>query len=588
MTDSTLDLQPDVESKLRLHYVNQVLFSVAFTILAALVIGFGLFRTTLGFGSENLGLAFIGVLAVDLLRLFARRLVGPFFAPVTKAPSTFVFQSILALHLIAATAWAIWFHVLLVHQQGTSLPGARPMSGELIDIPSISLMLSMIAFATASLQTLSAAPRAGILFQYIISAPMLLFWMSNSSAHGFVIGSSTMPLLCFAFLFFLNANIFKNYRQLKQLFRNELMVKFNENKLQAVLSNVPVGISFVGRDLKYRWVNSYLSTMFRKPASELVGQPIGNLVPHDEFRTVVQSFIESADSQKTLEFRVNAQSESHLFLLSMSKTNAPEPGVMISGVPIDDLQKSRSRELELQAKLVDNAKLAALGDLAGTIVHEINNPMMVISGQANILQKQLAKKNLLDEPTKIGLEKIDKMSLRVSRIARGLRAIARGGGKDQTFSIDSLTGVFADLLEFHQQQMNFKGIEFIRSGDWDADFECQPTQLAQVLTNLVTNSMDALEGASIRKIEVNCLVTHDEVQIRVRDSGPGFDPAIRDKLFQAFATTKPLGKGTGLGLNISKQIIEAHSGSIALEAGNPLGGAAFMIRFPSKQPTSKI
>jgi two-component system sensor histidine kinase HupT/HoxJ len=106
-----------------------------------------------------------------------------------------------------------------------------------------------------------------------------------------------------------------------------------------------------------------------------------------------------------------------------------------------------------------------------------------------------------------------------------------------------------------------------------------PGQLQQVLINLVQNAADATAGNAAPRLEVSARIDHGEVEIRLRDNGPGIAPEALGKIFDPFFTTKPIGKGTGLGLSISYGIVERHGGELRADNA-PGGGALFLLRLP--------
>ena len=109
---------------------------------------------------------------------------------------------------------------------------------------------------------------------------------------------------------------------------------------------------------------------------------------------------------------------------------------------------------------------------------------------------------------------------------------------------------------------------------------CRGPEIAQVLLNLLVNAADAVESSTLRTVRVRTWERGGKVHLEVSDSGPGIDPAVRNRLFEAFVTTKQNGRGTGLGLSICKNIVESHGGSISVdsESGN---GARFTVTLPA-------
>jgi len=115
----------------------------------------------------------------------------------------------------------------------------------------------------------------------------------------------------------------------------------------------------------------------------------------------------------------------------------------------------------------------------------------------------------------------------------------------------------------------------------DLKIECRPVEICQLLLNLLNNAHDAVENSQTKWIEIVIRDFDDKIELTISDSGPGVPDRIKDKIMEPFFTTKPKGKGTGLGLNISRNIVEKHEGTMALDQS--LLKTQFIIRLPKYQ-----
>jgi len=238
--------------------------------------------------------------------------------------------------------------------------------------------------------------------------------------------------------------------------------------------------------------------------------------------------------------------------------------------------------VEQQVKLVASSKMAALGEMAGGLAHEINNPLAIIHAKASLLEMLAADGTLaVDEVVKTA-EKIRATAMRISTIIKGLRSFARDAEHDP-FQIVAASSLLGDTLELCRQRFKNHDVDVrLPLGVGEAIIlECQPVQLVQVLLNLLSNSYDAVLELPDKWIELTVEAEGDQVVFSVTDSGHGIPAGVRDKITQPFFTTKEAGKGTGLGLSIAAGIVTSHDGTLALDA--TAAHTRFVVRLPARQ-----
>lgn len=233
---------------------------------------------------------------------------------------------------------------------------------------------------------------------------------------------------------------------------------------------------------------------------------------------------------------------------------------------LQDLRKSNERIVEETAKSQHASRLAAIGEIAGGIAHEINNPLTVVLSSIehleNIYQddKDLFHKNFLlkTNRSKTAIE-------RINRIIRGLRVFSQQSDRQPKKWV-SMKQIIDDTIEFCGEKMAHNGIAYtISLHNPDAKILCNPVQISQVLLNLVNNSIYALakdETLTERWVKIETLERGGMIVVNVTDSGRGISAEHQKKLFQPFFTTKELGQGTGLGLSISQSILREHGGDL--------------------------
>jgi two-component system, NtrC family, sensor kinase len=245
------------------------------------------------------------------------------------------------------------------------------------------------------------------------------------------------------------------------------------------------------------------------------------------------------------------------------------------------------------AQLVHSDRLATLGLLAASVGHEINNPASFLAVNLQTIEDlwpsvkaalgqdpQETERNramaLVGEMPKILSEMKDGLS-RIRQITSELRSFARSG----TSMIRPL-----EVEEALRKAQRMCSIRVKDSMDIRLDLPsplpkvmADEGKLVQVFVNLIMNANDAMEGSKVRVLFINLVVDPTHCHVRFRDTGPGVAPDRIDSLFQPFFTTKPLGKGTGLGLHISRGIMEEFGGTLMHEVPEE-GGARFVARLP--------
>ncbi|MFL5814386.1 MAG: sensor histidine kinase [Bdellovibrionia bacterium] len=248
-------------------------------------------------------------------------------------------------------------------------------------------------------------------------------------------------------------------------------------------------------------------------------------------------------------------------------------------VNLEMLVQQRTRELDIQReRATESARLASLGEMAGGIAHEINNPLSIISAVAE-QQQAMFKQGMIEQSrTEAAFKTISDTTQRIVKIIQGLRSFSRDGGNDPIESVELKSLLDSTLGLCHQKFIHHQ-IELIVSCDSaDLTLNCRSVQISQVILNLLNNAFDAVEHAQEKWIKVEARVANQNVEIRVTDSGPGVPVQYREKIFQPFFTLKQVGKGTGLGLSISRSIVEAHGGMLELDQSSK--NTSFVVRIP--------
>ena len=258
-------------------------------------------------------------------------------------------------------------------------------------------------------------------------------------------------------------------------------------------------------------------------------------------------------------------------------TAAPLPGDERANDSIVVLVEDVTEQRALEAQLIQNEKMAAVGQLVSGVAHELNNPLTSISG----LSEFLLEPGRMPESHTEHMRIIHEQAERASRIVQNLLTFARKGDPE-TAEVD-MNWVAKKTLQLVEHEFTLNSITLDRRlTDTPLTVRGDQHELQQVILNLLTNAIHAvnkLPPGAPRTITLETGWADGKITLRVADSGPGVPDDLVGRLFTPFFTTKEPGKGTGLGLSISYGIVKSHEGSIVYDRA-PGGGASFCITLP--------
>lgn len=244
------------------------------------------------------------------------------------------------------------------------------------------------------------------------------------------------------------------------------------------------------------------------------------------------------------------------------------------------LRRSREELVDQTARTVHASRLASLGEMAGGIAHEVNNPLAIIDLSLESFKITHAKiYGPLDERAGAILDRGQKAIRRISAIVKGLKNFSRAGDHDPLENV-AIGQVIDDTLGLCAEKMKAHAVDLRVKGDRALTLHCRPIEIAQVLVNLINNAYDVVRDLppAERFIHIESRSEGARVRISVRNGGPLIPDAVAEKLFQPFFTTKPPGQGTGLGLSVSHAIAQKHEGDLYLVAGTPR--TTFVLELP--------
>lgn len=350
---------------------------------------------------------------------------------------------------------------------------------------------------------------------------------------------------------------------------------------QSILATVPDAMVVIDDHGAILSFSAAAERMFGYTEAEVAGRNVSMLMPtpdaerHDAY---IARFLRTGQARIIGVGRVTTarRADGTTFPIELAIGDASSPdGRLFTGFIRDltERQAADRRLQDLQAELSHMSRISAMGSLASALAHELNQPLTAIANYTE------AARDLLDSPdpdtlamVREALAEAAGQSIRAGQIVRRLRDfIARGESEKR---VESLRTLVAEASALGLVGSGDLGIDTLVEIEPEADTVLvDRIQVQQVLLNLIRNAVEAMQGAAMRRLEITARAEpRNMVRVTVADSGSGLDPAVAPHLFEPFHSTKAM--GMGLGLSISRTIVEAQGGRI-WATPSIYGGTAF-------------
>ena len=361
--------------------------------------------------------------------------------------------------------------------------------------------------------------------------------------------------------------------------RTREQLKTAKEQFDTLFENSAVAVMVADENEKIVSWNKYAEAMFGMDKSELHMRPVSSLYPEEEWQRIRSEDIRQKGMQNHFETKI-LKSDGNVIDVDLSINVLKGANGEVNGsigviANISDLKKAEDEKQKMEQQLQLAGRLAAVGELAAGVAHELNNPLTAVRGYAQFLT---TRKNL-DEAIRGDIETIYQEAQRATKITSNLLSFARRHKPEK--SLVSVNYAIEKSLELHTYRMNVNNIEVIAELDPDlpktfADFN----HLQQIFVNIITNAEQALTDYSKNgRLLVKSQVSNGMIQVSFIDNGPGISNDDIQKIFDPFFTTKDVGKGTGLGLSICYGLVKEHGGSLFAKNNND-EGTTFIVELP--------
>jgi len=374
--------------------------------------------------------------------------------------------------------------------------------------------------------------------------------------------------------------------------RAEDALRRSEAYLNEVFVTLPDGVAIIGGDYRYQRVNPVYERRTGLSCEQIVGMHVADIMGVEAFNETIKPELDRCLAGGHVSYgdwftytvsgrRYLAVTYSPLFVSGPSR---PSAVLAITRDLTDHMLASEALQ-QAQADLARLNRVMLLEEMATSIAHEVNQPISAVITNANAGLRWLgARQPDLDE-VRQALGRIVRDGTRAGEVIGRIRALVKKVPPRR--DLLDISQAIREVIALTQTEVQRNGVRVQTRLADDLPFvPADRVQLQQVIMNLVVNAVEAMNGVGDRPRELTIVSGEgaDDVFVEVKDTGPGIDPADLDRLFQSFYTTKP--DGIGMGLAISRSIVEAHGGRLAAAKNKPQG-AVFRLTLPITEATAK-
>lgn len=495
----------------------------------------------------------------------------------------------------------------------TATAAAIYFNCEIIGLEALNWIFFLSTFA-GSFIVYGSAPRIYFLYSCAVQATGLILVLSFPNITGLYVpptdlvlkfskfSSPIVTLVILSFLIQYYTRLTKSYEVKLEIALEQVILESAErsraqrekeaalSRFESIFSAIPDLVIFTDSERKVITTNAAVERILGIRTNEIEGSTLEN------YYADVRQF----EIKGKLRFHADAPASISTYQVEYKRNNGEVFAGETTAVPVHamtgeflgylklirDLTEKKNLERKLEEehqKAIYASRMASLGEMAGGVAHEINNPVAIVKGYAEEIEEILksSSESKIQEAIEAA-NTIKNTSVRIEKIVRGLRAFSRDA-KNDAFTYVKVSELFEDVLALCKEKFRNHGIDLsVKIDPEDLSLFCISIPIGQVILNLLNNSYDAIENTPNAWVRLEAKrLPSNYVEISVTDSGPGISKEIQEKIMQPFFTTKAVGKGTGLGLSISKGIVDTHKGSLIVD--QTCKNTRFCVILPKEQ-----
>ncbi|SMF76749.1 sensor histidine kinase [Pseudobacteriovorax antillogorgiicola] len=348
-----------------------------------------------------------------------------------------------------------------------------------------------------------------------------------------------------------------------------------QNRLLSVISGImdTVQSALIITDLDCNF-------LLKNRQAEAFVKAIGKDSFTEDMKTIAEGL--SANVHKVQQHRTYRINERSTVELDYSVSRIADQSFLVWSLHDRSKQFAAEKEAEINKQKANHAeKMASIGEMSASIVHEIRNPLTIITGQVSLAQEYLNRDKMTKEFSQRLIDRLEKSATRINGIIKSLLNLSRNTGNDAMSSF-SLNEILDEVNLF--ASLKIKGAKVplsITKLEPDVSVVCHPSEIIQVLINLVKNAKEEVYQDENPWVELSANLQEEQLQIFVTDSGNGIPDDVAKRIFEPYFTTKTIGEGTGIGLSLCKRLIEdVHQGRFYLDRNHP--NTRFVIELPRR------
>lgn len=432
----------------------------------------------------------------------------------------------------------------------------------------------IITLMAGGVTAFAASLTVAAIFFISVSILPVAFFLTDTNHVSLILGSLYLINLIYQYY---HTTISRRY--LIESIVSEARALEQKDALQEFIDAIPGIVGFVDREATYVMLNNYLDGAVK---NKILGTKVGATLPNNPLSKLILDFLASDEKHIVKEMYAEDLTGENWYMVNLKKVSSPLDGILAVVLPINDLVKAKNDLRIQEARSQYASKLASLGELSAGIAHEVNNPLTIIEGAANLM-KIILKDTPEDVATlDMTATKIIDTSQRIAKIVRSLRTLSTDA-EEEPFKNVAFESIIEPIIEISKGKLDGAGIKLrVIKAESEVALFGNEIQLSQVIMNLIANSIDAVQGLEEKWIEIHYQPNFEWCDILVIDSGDGIPPELHNRLMEPFYTTKEPHQGTGLGLSISKNIIEIHHGSLSILRDTK--NTTFRVRLPRMNP----